>query len=180
MLCSICPSCYTASIALCFILHVLCFRCCWEGQPAEFGIKKLAQFLRSDGLVGKRASHDAMVLQNALPDVLCVVQVALEGAVSKKAALNSLAQGNLPQVSPCVSAPTQTLLKPSTSFLLSCCLCALAAYQFAPSCTVAGDVCSSCWCNSLLCSSPSVCPLQQPACKRLLTCCKELKQSATQ
>ncbi|DBA78245.1 TPA: hypothetical protein ACH3X2_008199 [Trebouxia sp. C0005] len=35
--------------------------------------------------------------QNALPDVLCVVQVALEGAVSKKAALNSLAQGNLPQ-----------------------------------------------------------------------------------
>ncbi|KAA6428370.1 MAG: N-acetyltransferase 10 [Trebouxia sp. A1-2] len=38
--------------------------------------------------------------QNALPDVLCVVQVALEGAVSKKAALNSLAQGNLPQVSP--------------------------------------------------------------------------------
>ncbi len=41
-----------------------------------------------------------MLLQNALPDVLCVVQVALEGAVSKKAALNSLAQGNLPQVSP--------------------------------------------------------------------------------
>lgn len=37
-------------------------------------------------------------MQNALPDVLCVVQVALEGAVSKKAALNSLAQGNLPQV----------------------------------------------------------------------------------
>ena len=44
-------------------------------------------------------------MQNALPDVLCVVQVALEGAVSKKAALNSLAQGNLPQVcsSPCHS-----------------------------------------------------------------------------
>lgn len=40
----------------------------------------------------------ALLLQNALPDVLCVVQVALEGAVSKKAALNSLAQGNLPQV----------------------------------------------------------------------------------
>lgn len=38
-----------------------------------------------------------VVMQNALPDVLCVVQVALEGAVSKKAALNSLAQGNLPQ-----------------------------------------------------------------------------------
>ena len=37
-------------------------------------------------------------LQNALPDLLCVVQVALEGAISKKAALNSLAQGNLPQV----------------------------------------------------------------------------------
>lgn len=38
------------------------------------------------------------MLQNALPDLLCVVQVALEGAISKKAALNSLAQGNLPQV----------------------------------------------------------------------------------
>ena len=38
------------------------------------------------------------VMQNAMPDVLCVVQVALEGAISKKAALNSLAQGNLPQV----------------------------------------------------------------------------------
>ena len=47
-----------------------------------------------------------MVLQNALPDVLCVVQVALEGAVSKKAALNSLAQGNLPQV--CMQTDTQT------------------------------------------------------------------------
>ena len=140
----------------------------------------VAQILGSDELVGKCVSHDAMLLQNALPDVLCVVQVALEGAVSKKAALNSLAQGNLPQVSPCVSAPSQTFLKPSTSFLLSCCLCALAAYQFVPSCTVAGDICSSCWRKSLLCSSPSACPLQQPACKRLLTCCTELRQSATQ
>ena len=51
-------------------------------------------------LVSKWVPYDAMLLQNALPDVLCVVQVALEGAVSKKAALNSLAQGNLPQVSP--------------------------------------------------------------------------------
>eukprot|EP00891_Asterochloris_glomerata_P009605 jgi/Astpho2/9605/Aster-03877 len=35
--------------------------------------------------------------QNALPDILCVAQVALEGAISKKAALNNLAQGQLPQ-----------------------------------------------------------------------------------
>ncbi len=34
--------------------------------------------------------------QNALPDVLAVVQVALEGAISRAAALTSLAQGNLP------------------------------------------------------------------------------------
>ena len=66
-----------------------------------------------------------MLLQNALPDVLCVVQVALEGAVSKKAALNSLAQGNLPQVSPCPlleSDPNQLFLNTSTSaFLLPLC-----------------------------------------------------------
>ena len=87
-----------------------------------------------------------MLLQNALPDVLCVVQVALEGAVSKKAALNSLAQGNLPQVSPCplpVSVPNQRFLNSSTPFQLSCCLCALVAYQLLPSCTKAGDICSS-------------------------------------
>lgn len=35
--------------------------------------------------------------QNAMPDVLCVVQVALEGSISKKAAQASLAQGTLPQ-----------------------------------------------------------------------------------
>lgn len=38
-------------------------------------------------------------MQNALPDILCVVQVALEGAISKEAALQSLAKGNLPSVS---------------------------------------------------------------------------------
>ena len=36
--------------------------------------------------------------QNALPDVLCVVQVALEGAISRKSAQASLAAGQLPQV----------------------------------------------------------------------------------
>lgn len=46
----------------------------------------------------KLPERGLVALQNALPDVLCVVQVALEGAISKKAALNSLAQGNLPQV----------------------------------------------------------------------------------
>jgi hypothetical protein len=35
--------------------------------------------------------------QNALPDVLAVVQVALEGAISAKAAQSSLARGELPQ-----------------------------------------------------------------------------------
>jgi tRNA(Met) C34 N-acetyltransferase TmcA len=35
--------------------------------------------------------------QNALPDVLAVVQVALEGAISAKAATSSLARGELPQ-----------------------------------------------------------------------------------
>ncbi|KAK9824701.1 hypothetical protein WJX72_012506 [[Myrmecia] bisecta] len=35
--------------------------------------------------------------KNQIPDMLCVVQVALEGAISKKAAMTSLAQGNLPQ-----------------------------------------------------------------------------------
>ena len=36
--------------------------------------------------------------QNALPDVLAVVQVALEGAISKRSAQASLAAGQLPQV----------------------------------------------------------------------------------
>lgn len=35
-------------------------------------------------------------MQNALPDVLAVVQVALEGAISKAAAMTSLARGQLP------------------------------------------------------------------------------------
>lgn len=35
--------------------------------------------------------------QNVLPDILCVVQVALEGAISRKSAMASLAQGQLPQ-----------------------------------------------------------------------------------
>ena len=42
--------------------------------------------------------HSRMCLQNALPDVLCVAQVALEGAISKQAALASLSHGTLPQV----------------------------------------------------------------------------------
>ena len=36
-------------------------------------------------------------LQNALPDVLAVVQVALEGHISKRSAKASLAAGQLPQ-----------------------------------------------------------------------------------
>lgn len=36
--------------------------------------------------------------QNVMPDVLAVVQVALEGAISRQAAQASLAHGNLPQV----------------------------------------------------------------------------------
>jgi len=74
-------------------------------------------------LVSKWVPYDAMLLQNALPDVLCVVQVALEGAVSKKAALNSLAQGNLYVFS------NQTFRNTSTPVLLSYCLYALAACQ---------------------------------------------------
>lgn len=34
--------------------------------------------------------------QSALPDILCVIQVALEGAISKQSAMTSLAQGKLP------------------------------------------------------------------------------------
>ena len=37
--------------------------------------------------------------QNVLPDVLVVVQVALEGAISRKAAASSLSRGELPQAS---------------------------------------------------------------------------------
>ncbi len=35
--------------------------------------------------------------QNALPDIIAVVQVALEGAISKRAASHSLTAGKLPQ-----------------------------------------------------------------------------------
>ena len=38
-------------------------------------------------------------MQNALPDILAVVQVALEGAISSANAQAALARGNLPQVS---------------------------------------------------------------------------------
>jgi GNAT acetyltransferase 2 len=38
-------------------------------------------------------------VQNALPDILAVVQVALEGAISSANAQAALARGNLPQVS---------------------------------------------------------------------------------
>lgn len=44
--------------------------------------------------------------QNIMPDVLAVAQVALEGAISRKAAHNSLAHGNLPQV--CSNGASQT------------------------------------------------------------------------
>jgi N-acetyltransferase 10 len=37
-------------------------------------------------------------MQNVLPDILAVVQVALEGNISKRTAMNSLARGELPQV----------------------------------------------------------------------------------
>jgi len=40
----------------------------------------------------------SLSLQNVLPDILAVVQVALEGNVSKRSAVNSLARGELPQV----------------------------------------------------------------------------------
>lgn len=39
-------------------------------------------------------------MQNALPDVLAVIQVALEGSISKRSAQASLAAGQLPQVRP--------------------------------------------------------------------------------
>jgi N-acetyltransferase 10 len=39
---------------------------------------------------------ELVCLQNALPDVLAVVQVALEGAISRTAAMTNLAQGQLP------------------------------------------------------------------------------------
>ena len=45
-------------------------------------------------------SDEGYVMQNALPDILCVIQVALEGAISKEAALQSLAKGTLPSVRP--------------------------------------------------------------------------------
>jgi hypothetical protein len=39
----------------------------------------------------------ALLPQHSLPDVLGVAQVALEGAISARAAANSLARGELPQ-----------------------------------------------------------------------------------
>ena len=57
--------------------------------------------------------HEACVwpLQNALPDILCVAQVALEGTISKKAALASLAKGTLPSVRPlkCIGIVTHPM-----------------------------------------------------------------------
>ena len=35
--------------------------------------------------------------QNAMPEILCMVQVALEGAISKTIALQAVASGQLPQ-----------------------------------------------------------------------------------
>ena len=49
------------------------------------------------------------LLQNALPDVLAVVQVALEGAISRRSVQASLAAGQLPQVR-CVLWPRAGLL----------------------------------------------------------------------
>ena len=51
------------------------------------------------GMLVDSMRKEAGDLQNALPDILCVVQVALEGAISKEAALQSLAKGTLPSVS---------------------------------------------------------------------------------
>jgi tRNA(Met) C34 N-acetyltransferase TmcA len=39
---------------------------------------------------------------NALPEILCVLQVALEGAVSKQSAQVNLSQGKAPQVCVCM------------------------------------------------------------------------------
>ena len=36
-------------------------------------------------------------LQNVLPDILCVIHVALEGKISKKSVMKSMSQGSLPQ-----------------------------------------------------------------------------------
>ena len=36
--------------------------------------------------------------QNVLPDILVVIQVAFEGAISKRAAASSLSRGEMPQV----------------------------------------------------------------------------------
>ena len=62
-------------------------------------------------------------MQNALPDVLCVVQVALEGAVSKKAALNSLAQGNLPQVYSCACHSNEAADLEHKQHIYAACTC---------------------------------------------------------
>ncbi len=56
------------------------------------------------------AKLDILVdVQNALPDILCVAQVALEGAISKQAALASLSHGTLPQVGLNASGPSSHL-----------------------------------------------------------------------
>ncbi len=45
----------------------------------------------------KTSSHTTLPhTQNVLPDILAVVQVALEGAISRKAAASSLSRGELP------------------------------------------------------------------------------------
>jgi N-acetyltransferase 10 len=55
-------------------------------------------------------NHQLMILcahypwaQNVMPDILAVVQVALEGAISRKSAVTGLARGELPQVCGCYS-----------------------------------------------------------------------------
>ena len=131
-------------------------------------------------LVSKWVPYDAMLLQNALPDVLCVVQVALEGAVSKKAALNSLAQGNLPQASPfpllvCVfQSDVSQHQHSSPAFLLPLCSGSL------PTCVTL----NSCWCPLWLLSAHilapfiTMCQSSLAACKLRLTCSTESKRSA--
>lgn len=56
-------------------------------------------FLRSSSYLLDLVTISVLCLQNAMPDVLAVVQVALEGAISSANAQAALARGNLPQVS---------------------------------------------------------------------------------
>ena len=53
---------------------------------------------RGAPLIPANVRQRGVDLQNALPDILCVVQVALEGDISRKAAMASLAKGTLPSV----------------------------------------------------------------------------------